>query len=49
MLAGRAAEHERDVPFSLAIDALDEHVASMSASRVAEAGHELGAVLPSSG
>ncbi|HWK27055.1 MAG TPA: AAA family ATPase [Solirubrobacter sp.] len=49
VLSGRAAEHERDVPFSLAIDALDDHVASMSASRVAAAGQELGAVLPSSG
>ena len=47
VLAGRAAEHERDVPFSLAIDALDDHVATMSATRVASAGRELGAVLPS--
>jgi DNA-binding NarL/FixJ family response regulator len=49
VLAGCAAEHERDVPFSLVVEALDEHVGTMSATRVAAAGHELGAVLPSSG
>jgi len=49
VLAGRAAEHEHDVPFSLAIDALDDHVATMSAARTAAAGDELAAVLPSVG
>ncbi|HET8757739.1 MAG TPA: AAA family ATPase, partial [Solirubrobacteraceae bacterium] len=49
VLAGSAAEHERDVPFSLVVDALDDHVATMSATRVAAAGRELAAVLPSSG
>src|SRR4051794_36490018 len=44
VLAGRAAEHEHDVPFSLVVDALDERVAAMNPSRVAAAGPELGEV-----
>jgi DNA-binding NarL/FixJ family response regulator len=47
VLSGRAAEHERDVPFSLVVDALDERVATMHAERLAAAGNELGEVLPS--
>jgi DNA-binding CsgD family transcriptional regulator len=47
VLAGSAAEHERDVPFSLVVDALDDHVASLHPERVRSAGVELGAVLPS--
>ncbi len=46
VLAGRAAEHEHDVPFSLVVDALDERVAEMNPSRVAAVGPELGEVLP---
>jgi DNA-binding CsgD family transcriptional regulator len=46
VLVGRAAEHERDVPFSLVVDALDDQVASMAADRVEAAGTELAAVLP---
>jgi DNA-binding NarL/FixJ family response regulator len=46
LLTGRAAEHEHDVPFSLVVDALDERVAEMNASRIAAAGPELGQVLP---
>jgi DNA-binding NarL/FixJ family response regulator len=46
VLAGRAAEHEQDVPFSLAIDALDDAVAAMHPQRLASVGAELGAVLP---
>jgi ATP/maltotriose-dependent transcriptional regulator MalT len=49
VLSGRAAEHEHEVPFSLLIDALDEHVATMHPSRIEAAGAELGAVLPSVG
>lgn len=47
VFAGRAAEHEHDVPFSLVVDALDERVAEMNPSQVAAAGPELGEVLPS--
>jgi DNA-binding CsgD family transcriptional regulator len=47
VLAGSAAEHERDVPFTLVVDAFDDHVASMHPERVRSAGTELGAVLPS--
>ncbi|MCW3004999.1 MAG: family ATPase, partial [Conexibacter sp.] len=46
VLAGRAAEHEREVPFGLVVDALDAHVATLNPVRVAAAGPELGAVLP---
>src|SRR5829696_148732 len=47
VLAGRAAEHERDVPFGLVVDALDDHVATMHHRRVETIGPELAAVLPS--
>jgi DNA-binding NarL/FixJ family response regulator len=47
VLAGRAAEHESEVPFGLVIDALDEHVATLHPTRVDSVGPELGAVLPS--
>lgn len=46
VVAGRASEHERDVPFSLLIDALDAHVALLNPARVAAAGPELALVLP---
>ena len=45
-LAARAAEHERDVPFGVVVDALDDHVAAMHPRRVASLGTDLGAVLP---
>jgi DNA-binding CsgD family transcriptional regulator len=49
-LAGRGAEHEREVPFGVVIDALDDHVATMHERRVeslgAERAVELAAVLP---
>lgn len=47
VLRGRAAEHEREVPFALVIDALDDHVAAMGARRVESLGPDLAAVLPS--
>jgi DNA-binding CsgD family transcriptional regulator len=46
VLTGRAAEHEREVPFGLVVDALDDHVATLNPTRVAAAGPELGVVLP---
>jgi DNA-binding NarL/FixJ family response regulator len=46
VLAARAAEHERDVPFGVVVDALDDHVATMHPRRVAAIGSDLGAVLP---
>ena len=50
VLDGRAAEHERDVPFALVVDALDDSVAAMGARRLQSLGEErlgeLGAVLP---
>ena len=49
VLTGRAAEHERDVPFSLVVDALDEQVARLHPSRVQAAGPELAMVLPAAG
>lgn len=47
VLAGRGAEHEHDLPFGLAIDALDDAVAEMHPQRLASVGAELGAILPS--
>ena len=47
VLQGRAAEHERDVPFALATDALDDHVAELGPRRLEVVGPGLGAVLPS--
>src|SRR5829696_6583230 len=49
VVAGRAAEHERDVPFGLVVDALDEEAARVAGPRLAAAGAELSAVLPSAG
>ncbi len=46
VLAGRGAEHERDVPFGLVVDALDDHVATLHPRRVEALGPDLGAVLP---
>src|SRR4051794_4621909 len=46
VLDGRAAEHERDVPFGLVVDALDDHVATMHPRRVESVGPDLGAALP---
>jgi DNA-binding CsgD family transcriptional regulator/tetratricopeptide (TPR) repeat protein len=50
VLEGRAAEHERDVPFGLAIDVLDDHVAGLHPRRLESLGPdreaELAAVLP---
>ena len=46
VLTGRAAEHERDVPFGLAIDALDEVVGRLHPRRAAALAPELAAVLP---
>ncbi len=47
VLHGRAAEHERDVPFGAVIDALDDHVAGFSPRRLQDLGPDLAAVLPS--
>jgi AAA ATPase domain len=49
VLAGRAAEHEREVPYGLIVDALDDHVASVGPARLRVAGPELAGVLPSAG
>ena len=46
VLQGRSAEHERDVPFGLAVDALDDHVAGLHPRRVESLGPDLGSVLP---
>lgn len=46
VLEGRAAEHDRDVPFGVVVDALDEHVGTLNPARLATIGPELGAVLP---
>jgi DNA-binding NarL/FixJ family response regulator len=46
VLEGRCAEHERDVPFGVVVDALDEHVATLAPRRVESVGPELAAVLP---
>jgi ATP/maltotriose-dependent transcriptional regulator MalT len=46
VLEGRAAEHERSVPFGLAVDALDDHVATLHPRRVQSVGPDLAAVLP---
>jgi predicted ATPase len=49
VLGARAAEYEGDVPFGLAINALDEHVATLHPARVATIARDLGDVLPSVG
>ncbi len=45
-LQGRAAEHEREVPFALAVAMFDDHVATMHPKRIEALGPVLGAVLP---
>jgi DNA-binding NarL/FixJ family response regulator len=51
VLAGRAAEHERDVPFGLVVDVLDDAVAALHPRRLESLGPdrvaELALVLPS--
>lgn len=47
VLAGRAAEFEAEVPFGLAVDALDDHMARFPASRLQAVAAGLGAALPS--
>jgi predicted ATPase len=47
VLEGRAAAHERSVPFGLVVDALDDHVATLHPRRVESVGPDLAAVLPS--
>src|SRR4051794_30435849 len=49
VLRGRGAEHERDVPYGLVVDALDDHVATLGPQRLATIGSDLGAVLPAAG
>jgi len=46
VLEGRAAEHERSVPFGLVVDAFDDHVATLHPRRVEAVGPDLAAVLP---
>src|SRR4051812_18643453 len=46
VLDGRGVEHEREVPFGLAVDVLDHHVAALDRSRIEALGPDLGAVLP---
>src|ERR671915_906835 len=46
VLEGRAAEHERSVPFGLVVDALDDHVATLHPRRVESVGPDLPAVAP---
>ncbi|HZB77886.1 MAG TPA: BREX system ATP-binding domain-containing protein, partial [Solirubrobacteraceae bacterium] len=43
VLDGRAAEHERDVPFGLLVDTLDDHVATLHPRRIESAGADLAA------
>jgi len=47
VLDGRGVEHEREVPFGLAVTTLDERVAGLHPSRMQALGGDLGAVLPS--
>ena len=49
VLDGRGAEQERDVPFALAVDALDDQIATLHPRRRAELAPEIEAVLPSAG
>ena len=50
MLAGRAAEFERELPFGVLVDALDDHLASLDHRRVERVGGErlaeLAAIFP---
>ena len=45
VLPGRAAEHERDVPFALVADALADHVASMHPRRIEAVDGDVPAIL----
>jgi len=45
VLSGRAAQLERDLPFGVVVDALDEYLASLEARRLSRLGPELGAEL----
>ena len=51
VLAGRAAEFERELPFGVLVDALDDHLASLDHRRLERAGGErlaeLAAIFPS--
>ena len=47
VLGGRAAEHERAVPFGLVVDAVDQHVAALSPRQLADLPAELAELLPS--
>ena len=51
VLAGRAAEFERELPFGVLVDALDDHLASLDQRRLERAGGErlaeLAAIFPS--
>ena len=51
VLAGRAAEFEREVPFSVFVDALDAYLATLDESRLDRMGvryrDELAAIFPS--
>ncbi len=47
VLSGIGAEHERDIPFALAVDALDDHVSTMRSTELDAIGPDLAAVLPS--
>ena len=49
VLDGRGVEHEREVPFGLAVDLLDDRLAALDRTRVEALGPELGAVLPAAG
>jgi DNA-binding NarL/FixJ family response regulator/tetratricopeptide (TPR) repeat protein len=46
VLEGRGVEHERDVPFGVVVDALDDHVATLAPQRLAALERDLGPVLP---
>ncbi len=45
VLSGRAAELERDLPFGVLVDALDEYLASLGRRRLTQLGPEIGAEL----
>ena len=49
VLEGRGVEHERRLPFGVAVAALDGQVARLHPSRLRALGDDLGAVLPSAG
>src|SRR6266545_1843408 len=49
VLAGRCAEHEREVPFALAVDVFDAAAAALSPGRLEALGGALAGVLPAAG